>query len=227
MMKKKILIIAAHPDDEVLGCGGTVAKMTKKGQEAYTIILGEGITSRDGEKAQQNEDLEKLKEQACEANRILGVEEVFFGNFPDNRFDSVDLLEIIKFIEKIKKKIMPDMVFTHYCNDLNNDHRLTYQAVLTAMRPMHDESVRTIYSFEVPSSTEWNYPLSFSPNVFFDVSDTINAKVEALKIYATEVREFPHPRSEEFLRGNAKIWGAKTGLQNAEAFELVRSIYEN
>jgi len=223
---KKILIIAAHPDDEVLGCGATIARLVKEGCEAYTLILGEGITSRDKSRdiKKRENDIKNLKEDAFCANKILGVKKVFLHNFPDNRFDSLNLIDIIKYIEDIKQKIKPDIIFTHYQNDLNTDHKITYQAVITAARPLMKESVKEIYSFEVPSSTEWNYPLSFSPDVFFDVSSTIDYKIKAMSEYKNELRDYPHPRSLKNIRLVAENWGVKVGLKYAEAFKSVRII---
>lgn len=223
---KKVLIIAAHPDDEILGCGGTAARMASEGDEVFTVILGEGITSRDESRQREKRETEiaGLKTQILEANKIVGVKDVFTFDFPDNRFDSVPLLDIVKAVEKIKDKIKPDILFTHYENDLNIDHRVTYQAVLTATRPMAEETVKEIYSFEVLSSTEWNYPLSFSPNCFYNISETVQLKVDAMAKYKGESREFPHPRSSEGIMLNAKQWGMKTGVRYAEAFKVVRLI---
>jgi len=225
-MTKKILIIAAHPDDEILGCGGTAARLVKQGNEAYTLILGEGITSRDDSRQRKKREKEilQLKKQVHQANEVIGIDEVFTHDFPDNRFDSVSLLDIVKVIETIKNKIKPDIVFTHYEKDLNIDHQITYRAVLTAMRPTAGETVKEIYSFEVLSSTEWNFPLSFSPDVFFDISGTIDTKLAAMEKYQSELREYPHPRSLKGIRLNAEQWGMKTGLKYAEAFRLVRLI---
>jgi LmbE family N-acetylglucosaminyl deacetylase len=225
-MKNKILIVAAHPDDEVLGCGGTVARLVKEGCQAYTLILGEGITSRDEKRDREKRDKEihKLKEQAKKANEIIGVEEVFIYDFPDNRFDTIPLLDIVKVIEKVKNNIKPDIIFTHYEKDLNVDHQITYKAVITAARPIVGESVKEIYSFEIPSSTEWNFPLSFSPDVFFDISETIDTKIKALEEYKTELRAYPHPRSLEGIKTNAESWGIKIGVKYAEVFKCVRII---
>jgi len=222
---KKILIIAAHPDDEILGCGGTIVRLVNEGNEAYTLILGEGITSRDEkrDRKKRESEIKELKKQIYEANEIISVKKIFTFDFPDNRFDSVPLLEIIKKIEKIKNQIKPDIIFTHYKNDLNIDHKKTYEAVLTATRPMEKEMVKTIYSFEILSSTEWNYPTTFSPNIFFDISKTLDKKIEAMKHYKNELHSFPHPRSIETIKSNAKTWGSKIGCQYAEAFELVKS----
>ena len=225
-MSKKILIIAAHPDDEVLGCFGTVAKMVKEGDEAYTLILGEGKTSRDEQRSIENKkaELNILNQEIEKANSVINIKKTFIENFPDNRFDSVDLLDIVKAILKVKEEIKPDIIFTHYENDLNIDHQITYQAVVTATRPMEDESVKEIYSFKVLSSTEWNYPLSFSPDLFFDISETIKLKKEAMKQYNSELCQFPHPRSIEGIELNAKYHGMRVGKAYVEAFKTVRVI---
>ena len=225
-MSKKILIIAAHPDDEVLGCFGTVAKMVKEGDEAYTLILGEGKTSRDEQRSIENKkaELNILNQEIEKANSVINIKKTFIENFPDNRFDSVDLLDIVKAILKVKEEIKPDIIFTHYENDLNIDHQITYQAVVTATRPMEDESVEEIYSFEVLSSTEWSYPLSFSPDLFFDISETIELKKEAMKQYDSELCQFPHPRSIEGIELNAKYHGMRVGKAYVEAFKTVRVI---
>ena len=226
-MNKKILIVAAHPDDEILGCGGTIARLVNEGYEAYTLILGEGITSRDNirDREKRGKEIKKLKEQIYEANEIIGVEEVFTYNFPDNRFDSVDLLDVVKVVEKIKNEIKPEIVFTHFENDLNIDHHITYKAVITATRPMEYETVKEIYSFEILSSTEWNYPLSFKPNVYFDIKDTLKFKLQAMSKYSSELRKYPHPRSLKSIDIKAKERGMEVGFIDAEAFELVRKVW--
>jgi len=221
MKKRKVLVVAAHPDDEILGCGGTIARLINEGYEAYTLVLGEGITSRSGKKGGK---IEELKKQMEKADKLLGIKKVFSFDLPDNKFDTVPLLDIIKKIETVKSKIKPGIIFTHFRNDLNIDHKKTYEAVLTATRPMENETVKTIYSFEVLSSTEWNYPTTFSPNVFFDISKTIDKKIEAMKCYKNEIREFPHPRSIETIKSNAKTYGSKIGLKYAEPFEMIRQV---
>lgn len=223
---KKILIVAAHPDDEVLGCFGTVARLIEEEYEAYTLILGEGKTSRDKNRSVENKqgEIEVLNSEIKRANDVIGIKKVFVESFPDNRFDSVDLLDIVKVISKVKDEIKPDIIFTHFENDLNIDHRITYQAVLTATRPMEDECVKEIYSFEILSSTEWNYPLSFSPDTYFDISDTMNLKIEAMKEYKSELCQYPHPRSLEGIELNAKYQGMRIGKKYVEAFKIVRQI---
>jgi len=225
--RKKILVIAAHPDDEVLGCGGAMARFVTEGCEVYTLILGEGVTSRDKERdrAERENEITELRKQAENANNILGVKKVYAFDFPDNRFDSIPLLDIIKTIEKIKGSVQPDSVFTHHQGDLNIDHQITFKAVVTACRPVKDESVKEIYSFEIPSSTEWNAPSSltyFMPDYFVDVSKSLKVKINALKEYETELREFSHPRSLKAVELNAKQWGVKMGFEAAEAFKTIR-----
>lgn len=225
-MNKKILIVAAHPDDEVLGCFGTVARLIKKGYEAYTLILGEGKTSRDEKRVVENrkDEINILNNEIKRANDIIGIKKVFVESFPDNRFDSVDLLDIVKIVSKVKNEIKPDIIFTHYEKDLNIDHQITYKAVITATRPMEKESVKEIYSFEILSSTEWSYPLSFFPDIFFDISNTIDLKISAMKEYNSELRKYPHPRSLEGIKLNAKYHGMRVGKKYAEAFKSVRAI---
>lgn len=223
---KKVLVVAAHPDDEVLGCGGTVARLLRDGDEVYTLILGEGITSRGstGDIAAKKSEVARLQCAAKEANKVIGVKEVFFSCFDDNRFDTIPLLDIVREVEKIKSEIKPAVVFTHYEDDLNIDHQVTYKAVITATRPVAEETVKEIYAFEILSSTEWNWPMSFSPDTFYDISGTIDLKLRALKCYESEVRDFPHPRSFEGVKLNSRVWGMKVGLEFAEAFQCIRVV---
>lgn len=224
-MKNKILAIVAHPDDEILGCGGTLAKFAREGWEVYVLILSHGVVSRYKSKEKVvKEKVSELETQAREANKIIGTERIFILDFPDNMFDTVPLLEIVKSIEKFKNMIRPSLVFTHFREDLNIDHRIAYRATITAMRPLPNETVKEILSFEVLSSTEWQCPPSFSPNVFVDISDTIDLKLHAMKAYKEELRTPPHPRSLETIKLNAAVWGSKVGLKFAEAFELIRKI---
>jgi len=225
----KILVVVAHPDDEVLGCSGTMARLAMEGNDVYTLILGEGITARDKERDRINreKDLCELKNHIVKANKLLGVKKTYTFDFPDNRFDTVALLDIIKTIEEIKEDIKPDIVFTHHYGDLNIDHQITFKAVMTAFRPAIDESVKEIYSFEIPSSTEWNAPSSltyFMPDYFVNINKNLEIKINALKEYKTELRDFPHPRSLEALELNAKQWAIKVGLEVAEAFKTIRLI---
>ena len=221
-----ILLIVAHPDDEVLGCGGTIAKLSSN-NDIYTLILGEGATSRNITEEQKKKDVNRLREEAEHANKIIGVSKVFFEAFPDNKFDTISLLYIIKTIERYIQKIKPEIIYTHHGGDLNIDHRITFDAALTACRPIENNPVKKILTFEVPSSTEWNVQMastSFNPNVFEDITKTINKKVEAMSIYTTEVRSPPHPRSIEKIKAVAEARGGTAGMDYAEAFILIREL---
>ena len=227
-MGKRVLVVAAHPDDEILGCGGTMAMHSQKGDEVNLMIMGEGITSRDKERNRKKREKEiaQLRKDIEKANRIVGTKRKYILDFPDNRFDSVPILDIIKAFEKIKEEVQPDIIYTHHKGDLNIDHRITFQAVLTGCRPFEGEFVKEIYSFEVPSSTEWpvdsaNY---FMPNCFVNIKDTLGKKIESLEAYAGEIREYPHPRSIEAVEALARYRGASAGMESAEAFMLIRKI---
>lgn len=226
---KNILVIAAHPDDEILGCGGTTARFAEEGHNISTLVLGEGVTSRDEkrDRTKREADLVELKEQMNRANKILGVKKVFSFDYPDNRFDTIALLDIVKTIEDVKEEVEPDIVFTHHWGDLNIDHRVTFEAVMTAFRPLKDERTRAIYAFEIPSSTEWGLPSShnyFMPNYFIDISKTLSQKITALKEYKSEMKAYPHPRSFEAVELYTKRRGVQAGLLKAEAFQVVRQI---
>jgi len=223
-----ILVVAAHPDDEVLGCGGTIARRVEEGREVHIAILGEGITSRYEDRDEADQDLvESLKETSREVGAFLGAEEVYLRSFPDNRFDTVPLLNVVKAIEELIDEIEPETVYTQHGGDLNMDHKIVYRATLTATRPMTDCLVQEVYAYEVASSTEWafqEFSPPFRPNTFVDVEETLKKKVEAMQMYETEARPYPHPRSPKSLRAIAQNWGRTAGLQAAEAFELVRSV---
>ncbi|MFA5260469.1 MAG: PIG-L deacetylase family protein [Candidatus Omnitrophota bacterium] len=225
-MKKKILVVAAHPDDEVLGCGAAVARFVKEGHSVTTVVLGEGVTARYGGSASEKQEREKkkLKEQMTTANRLLGVSKVYHLGLPDNKLDTIPLLEIVQRLEDIKRQVMPDTVYTHHWGDLNIDHRIAYNAVMTACRPVPGERVKEIYAFEVPSSSEWAYPRTFDPTVYIDVEKSIMQKVKAMRCYRSEIRPAPHPRSAKSLLAVAQRWGSVSGCTYAEAFQLVRAI---
>jgi LmbE family N-acetylglucosaminyl deacetylase len=221
-----ILVIAAHPDDEVLGCGGTIARHGNQNDIVHIDILGEGMNSRfGGGQSASPQKMDDLYDQSRKAAKLLGAQEPAFHNLPDNRFDTVPLLEIIQIIEKSIHRRQPEIIYTHHGSDLNVDHGITLKAVLTATRPMQGCCVRQIYAFEVPSSTGWSFGQQlpeFRPNVFFDIDDTLERKIEAMRLYESEMRPFPHPRSPEALRALAMFRGSVSGLHAAEAFELVR-----
>jgi len=223
-MKKKVLVFAAHPDDEILGCGAALSKYKKGGSEIFVVILGEGIMSR---KNANPGELKKLHKESEKANKIIGADKLFFENLPDNRFDSVDMLDVVRLAEKYIDKFKPDIIFTHHENDLNIDHQITHKAVLTACRPQPGFKFPDIYAFEIPSSTEWGgYSRQniFIPNLYIDISGELNVKLKALKSYKTELRKYPHPRSLKGVEILARNRGQQAGIKYAEAFLLIKSI---
>jgi LmbE family N-acetylglucosaminyl deacetylase len=223
-----ILVIAAHPDDEALGCGGTIARSAQEGHDIYVAILGEGITSRYQQREQVNPALvEALHARSRQVAELLGAKDLFLYDLPDNRFDTVPLLDVIKIIEELVERLQPQVVYTHHGGDLNIDHVVVHRAVLTATRPTAGHPLKEIYAFEVPSSTEWafgQFQPVFRPNVFVDISATLETKVQAMALYESETRPFPHPRSPEALRALARRWGSAAGFEAAEAFQLVRGV---
>jgi len=224
-MVKSVLVLAAHPDDEVLGCGGTLAKLAIEGVTVNVAFMTDGVSSRDGSMAAKKEEIKVRYAAAEKANDILGVKGISFGNFADNRMDSVDLLDIIKIVEGLIDQHKPDTVFTHHSGDLNIDHRCLHEAVVTACRPQRGHPVKKLLCFEVASSTEWQLPGSasiFEPNWFVDISNTLEIKLAALDAYATEQKEWPHPRSQQGIKHLAGWRGATVGVEAAEAFFLGR-----
>ena len=225
----KVLIIAAHPDDEVLGCGATIARHTKAGDEVHVVILAEGVTSRDIVRARgkRTGELSELSKAAHLANDVLGVKSLSLHDFPDNRMDSLDLLDIVKVVEEKIRLIMPETLYTHHAGDVNIDHCRIHEAVVTATRPQPEQPVKTLLFFEIPSSTEWQPPGSaqpFVPDWFVDVSETISLKMQALAAYRSEMRPWPHSRSYEAVEHLARWRGATIGCEAAEAFKLGRKI---
>jgi LmbE family N-acetylglucosaminyl deacetylase len=221
------LVVAAHPDDEVLGCGGTIARLARQGVDVDVLILGEGITSRYDDPAQADAaEVRRLRETAESVGRQLGARGVTVAGLPDNRFDTVAMLDIVKIVERAVEAARPETVFVQHGGDLNVDHAATFRAVLTATRPMAGAPVREVLAFEVASSSEWSFQ-QFSPvfrgTVFYDITDTLDDKIGAMAMYEGEVRAFPHPRSPDALRAIARRWGSVVGVGAAEAFDVVRS----
>ena len=228
---KKILIVVSHPDDELLGLGATMHKLINEYNiKTHVVILGEGITSRSDSRDLQKwkNDLIIHKENIKSAQKAIGYHSVNTYDFPDNRFDSVALLDIVKVIEKEKEKFIPDVVFTHHGGDLNIDHQKTFEAVMTACRPMSHETVKTIITFETPSGTEWmasSEPKQFIPNLFMEISENdIHAKITGMESYKFEKRKYPHPRSPLALKILAQQRGIAVGKNYAEAFRIIRHI---
>lgn len=228
--KRNILVVVAHPDDEILGCGGTMSRHACEGDDVHILILAEGATSRDRHRnaGLRGDDIESLREAARKAAETLGTALPMFRDFPDNRMDRVELIEVIKEVEGVVFELCPDVIYTHHAFDLNIDHRITHQAVLTACRPEPGKKDTAIYAFETISSTEWSGQSgnrSFSPNYFINISEHLDNKIKALKSYGMELRPFPHLRSVEAVQHLARYRGASVGIHAAEAFELIRGIW--
>lgn len=223
-----VLVVAAHPDDEVLGAGGTIARWSAAGRAVAILILGEGSTSRaDSRAGGDAAAVAKLVGASEVAAERLGAARPRHGGLPDNRFDGLELLDIVKLVEREIASVAPTTVLTHHGGDLNVDHRLTAQAVLTATRPQPGCPVRSVLSFEVPSATEWAFGATgprFAPSVFVDISTSLEQKIHALEAYDDEMRPAPHARSVPAIRALAEHRGATVGVAAAEAFELVRSL---
>jgi LmbE family N-acetylglucosaminyl deacetylase len=226
-MTHSVLILAAHPDDEALGCGGTIAKLANEGARIHVAFLADGISSRGVDGGKLEEHLNERRSAAQKACHILGVASVSFEDFPDNRMDTVPLLDITKVVEGLISDCSPDTVVTHHAGDVNIDHRRLHDAVVTACRPQKGLCVSTLLCFEVPSSTEWQLPGSgpiFAPNWFVDISSTLDRKLQALDVYGTELRDWPHPRSKQGVEHLARWRGATVGVDAAEAFVLGRQL---
>lgn len=220
----RVLVLAAHPDDETYGLGGTIARHVHAGDQVSVLILTDGVTAR-------HDRIELQKAAARKACAILSVTKVHFAGLPDQRLDDMPLLEIIRPISEALEKLQPHIVYTHHCGDVNQDHRAVFAATLVAVRPFGDSPVRRVLCYEIPSSTEWGPPFSvwaFLPNVFVDIRETMETKLRAIEAYRetfqSEVKPFPHPRSLEAVRIHAQWRGISVGMQVAEAFMLVREL---
>jgi LmbE family N-acetylglucosaminyl deacetylase len=225
--RRVVLVIAAHPDDEALGCAGTIARHSIGGDEVHVVFLTDGVSSRGQERTARDAAIRRRQEAARQAARVLGANPPHFFDFPDQRLDTVPLIEITQSIESLVAPLRPEIVYTHAVGDLNVDHRLACAAVLTAFRPTPGQCVSAIYGFETLSSTEWNFgasSVSFQPVRFVCIADVFNRKVSALNAYCEETREFPHPRSHEAVRALAALRGSAVGVNAAEAFSVLREV---
>ena len=219
---KNIMVVAAHPDDEILGCGGTLYKYSKKAN-INIIFISDGESSRAPKKIQKK--ILNRKKYASKIGKLLGAKNIIFGDFPDNKLDAVPNIKITKVIEKYIKKFKPDTILTHHFNDLNLDHKIVSNSVITACRPIKKNNVNLILFFEVLSSTEWQIGDSknlFNPNWFEDISSEINFKIKLMKIYKEELRKYPHSRSIKGIESLARYRGISSGYKFAEAFVLGR-----
>ena len=214
-MSKNVLVLAAHPDDETLGCGATIARLSDEGYSVQLLTFTDGVGSR-GENSNRNDVLKSVQ-------NVLGLSSYSYGNFPDNKMDSVPLLDVCKFIEN-NVTTTPDIIFTHHRGCLNVDHQIVYKATLTAFRPQLGNNIK-ILSYYVPSSTDYNIMNFFLGNVHYNVVNYKDVKLKCLKeCYDTEMRKYPHTRSYENVENLMKVWGSEVGIEYAEKFELVRQV---
>jgi LmbE family N-acetylglucosaminyl deacetylase len=222
MTAARVAVIGAHPDDELLGAGGTLARHVEAGDEVYAVIVADGATSR--YPAELTAALEKQARQAAE---VIGFASVRLLALPDQRLDTVPLIELTQQLEAVLDDIDPSIVYTHFPEDVNADHGVVARCVWTACRPYRRPQVRRFALFETPSSTEWAWPLPgtrLQPNLFVDITDTLEIKIAAMARYQTELREYPHPRSGRALRERAAYWGSHVGRLAAEPFQVLREV---
>ena len=227
-----VLIVAAHPDDEVLGCGGTILAHRKAGHTVKLLFLSEGVSSRgiSYEYSDWAQEIHAREKMATESAKILDAEIAGFERMENLRMHDRPLLDIVKTVMKYVKEIAPDIVYTHHPGDLNTDHGVTFEAVFSACRPRDDLSVKCIRTFEVPSSTNWASNLQqpiFRPDTFVDISAFLDQKAKALSAYQDEIRKYPHPRSETYLNALAITRGSQVGLRFAEGFVTVRNVFSD
>jgi LmbE family N-acetylglucosaminyl deacetylase len=217
---RRVLVIAAHPDDELLGCGGTVALHAKQGDRVRSIVVCEGTSLRNITKP------DAYRSQAQNAANILGVENIATLDFPDQRLDTITFTDIISPLEKSISEFQPHLIYCQYGGDINLDHELLFKAAMVAFRPTVP-CIEAVYAFDTASSTEWAFPRSFVPDTWVDISETINAKLKAMACYESELRGYPHPRSLQGLKNKAEAWGNQACMDFAEVFMTVRRSYRN
>ena len=222
-MSGTILVVAAHPDDEALGCGGAVARHVSEGNEVYVLFMTNGVGARH---TSCEADAELRNDGAEAARKILGVKRYIYNDFPDNQLDTVALLTLTQAVESVIREIKPNIIYTHHHGDLNIDHRRTHEAAMTACRPQPNFCVKEIYAFEVVSATEWSTPQAapFLPNHFVDITDYLDLKMKSIEAYSEEMRGAPHSRSLDNLLALAKYRGCSVGLNQAEAFIQIRRV---
>ena len=223
---KKILVVAAHPDDEIYGMGGTIAKLAAEGNEVHILIVTDGSTAQYRGSNDLSEILERKKKETQKALACVGAAACHYGELPDMRLDAVEHIRINEVIEKAVDEIKPDVVYTHFWGDINMDHQRVFESTLVAVRPTRFQTVRELYCYSVPSSTEWQPAIhaTFAPNVFVNISEYTAQKAAAIAAYATELRPYPHPRSVEAVQAQDTARGLQVGLPAAEEFILLRSV---
>lgn len=229
MNMRRVLVVVAHPDDEVLGCGATIRKLIESGSQVRILILGEGSSCRYPLEQIESQEVKfairQRRDFADASMDVLGVSDAWFSDFPCGRFDTVPVIDIGKLVESHIWQFQPDTVITHHGKDTNSDHRITFNAVITATRPIPENCVRTVLSFETLTSTEWRFVDTFQPSVFVEVARQIELKIQAFNCYyESEGRAFPFPRCSEGLMTLARFRGMQIGVEYAEAFVLVRTV---
>ncbi len=224
----RLLVVAAHPDDEILACGGTIARALDSGAEVCVLFLGEGVSARfpfgSYDSEQFREETRRRLASAKQSLSILGVSDVSFGERYCCQFDTLPQLTLTKEIEQVMDRFKPTILFTHNPSEVNVDHRVTYEAVEAACRPTRSIVPRQIYTFEIVCSGNWTFETTFKPNVFVDVSKFWEKKLKAWHCYSGEVRPFPFPRSDIGLETLAHYRGMQVALLKAEAFRLMRAV---
>lgn len=225
----KFLTVTAHPDDEILGFGGSTVALTLKGHLVYNLILSGNVEARS-----QRPSQEVLVRNALAAQNIVGAETPIFGAFPNIKFNTVPHLEIVEFIEKYIEEVQPDAVVTHHPYDLNNDHYHTSKACQAAVRLFQRKLVnplKAFYFMEVPSSTDWSFPVDgqqFRPDTFIVIGEEgLRKKINALDAYEGVMRPYPHPRSEEAIRALAVLRGSQVGRNLCEGFQTAMNVIES
>jgi len=215
----KVLVICAHPDDETLGLGGTIRKHIEKKDSVFILCFTHGQFDRDD----SDKGIEWRENQAKSAFKILGIKNSKFLKYPDQNLESIPLTKLSKDIEAVINKIRPNIVYTHFWDDMNQDHKRVFEASLIATRQVPKSSVKELICYETPSSTDWG-KRTFQPNYFIDISKNIENKLKALKKYKDETNEYPHPRSIQAVKYRSGYWGSTLGIKFAEAFIILRKI---
>jgi LmbE family N-acetylglucosaminyl deacetylase len=218
----RVLVVAAHPDDEILGVGGTVAAHVDRGDSVQLAIM-----CGNGSVRYSKDDASQIHAEAQKAAGILGVNDLLLGSLPDQRLDTLPISQVAAEIESLLRSREPQIIYSHFCGDINRDHRVLAEAIMVAARPYAAPFVQEILMYETPSSTEWGFPQlspSFQPNVFTDITATLEKKVQAFACYSAEICPEPHPRSLTALRDRARYWGSLVNRHAAEPFVSVRSL---
>ena len=217
-----VLVVAAHPDDEVLGPGGTVARHVLDGEEVHALVVADGATSR-----YEDDMVGALADASRESAKHLGLTSIELASFPDQRLDTVPLIDLTQYVEAVVDRVRPTTVYTHFPGDVNADHGVVARVAWTACRPYVVPDLRLFAVFETPSSTEWAQPggpTAFQPTHFVDVGSTMPQKLAAMSCYVSELRPYPHPRSLRALEERAARWGSQVGRAAVEAFQVLREL---